>query len=280
MRIALISDLHIDINGDYPVLEATAAEVSARGADVLIIAGDISENPVKTQAAMERLDALSPCPVYYVPGNHDMWNKNCPDMSTAEIDLFYKADARCLSGREILLEKDGVRLMLAGDIGWYDYSMASPIYTKEQMDAMSMGGRTWQDRFFNQWTGDNGARMQMVLKEMEARLAACGDLPILAVTHMLPVRDFCVPESRPDWGYFNGFLGSTALEDLYRRYPVRYAVCGHVHYRSAVEREGIRYICPCLGYHNEWPLVGLEDNSVERHIRDAMYTLDITRQNC
>ena len=33
------------------------------------------------------------------------------------------------------------------------------------------------------------------LRQLEEQLEACGDLPILAVTHMLPVEDFCVPET-------------------------------------------------------------------------------------
>jgi Icc-related predicted phosphoesterase len=114
------------------------------------------------------------------------------------------------------------------------------------------------------------------LKQLEKQLKDCGSLPVLAVTHMLPVKDFCVPE-KPDgikWGFFNAFLGSTALEELYKKYPVRYAVCGHVHYRSTVERDGIRHICPCLGYHTEWPLYHLADERAQTHIRDALYILE------
>ncbi len=277
MKIGLISDLHIDINKDFPVLELTAAEAERQNADVLVIAGDISETQEQTLQAMETLQTLCDFPVYYVPGNHDMWNKNCPERTTEEIDRIYKEDPRCLSGKHLILEDDGKKLALIGDVGWYDYSMAAPEYTKEQLDAMIMDGRTWQDKLFNQWTEDNPKQMKRCLEQLEKQLRACGDLPILAVTHMLPVADFCVPETPGGlkWGFFNAFLGSTAIESLYTKYPVKYAVCGHVHYRSQVQKDGIRHICPCLGYHTEWPLYHLEEDSAAAHVKNALYILNV-----
>lgn len=275
MKIALISDIHIDINKDYPVLETVAEAAVLKGADVLVIAGDISETPENTIAAMEQLEHLSGCQVYYVPGNHDMWNKNCPSAKTEDIYAGYVQDARCLSGKHVLLEKGDVKLALTGDIGWYDYSMASPGYSQELLDGMSVGGRTWQDKFFNQWTADNKGQMMISLNQLEQQLAACGDARVMVVTHMLPVREFCVSTAKKDWSFFNAFLGSTALEDLYKRYAVRYAVCGHVHHRSEMEKDGIRHICPCLGYYSEWPMFGLEDDSLKKHVENAMYVLEI-----
>lgn len=277
MKIGMISDLHIDINEDYPVLELTAEAAKAQDVDALVIAGDISETPDQTLRAIDKLQGLCSMPVYYVPGNHDMWNKNCPGRSTEEIDRVYREDARCLSGKHILLEKDGQKLALTGDIGWYDYTMASPEYTEEQLNVMTMDGRTWQDKLFNQWTEDNRKQMERRLGMLEEQLEFCGEIPILAVTHMLPIKDFCVQETPGGlkWGFFNAFLGSTAIEALYRRHSVKYAVCGHVHFRSQVERNGIRYICPCLGYHTEWPLYQLGDDSAETHIKDALYVLEV-----
>lgn len=276
MRVGLISDLHIDINKDFPILDLTAKAAQAQSADVLVIAGDISESPDQTIQAIEELQQLCTCPVYYVPGNHDMWNKNYPERTTEDIDKRYRADAHCLSGKHIILEKNGQKLALVGDVGWYDYSMASSEYTKEQLDAMIMDGRTWQDKLFNQWTDDNQKQMQIVLKHLEEQLKTCGNLPILAVTHMLPVKDFCVSEKTEGikWGFFNAFLGSTAIEALYTKYPVKYAVCGHVHYRKQVIKDGIRHICPCLGYHTEWPLYHLENDSAALHVKDALFILE------
>ena len=82
MRIGLISDLHVDINEAFPILELTAETAGMQSVDALVIAGDISETQDQTIKAVERLQSLCPFPVYYVPGNHDMWNKNCPERRT------------------------------------------------------------------------------------------------------------------------------------------------------------------------------------------------------
>ena len=103
MRIGLISDLHIDINKDYPIVELTAETAAEQMTDVLVIAGDISETQNQTLQAIERLQSLCEFPVYYVPGNHDMWNKNCPECTTEEIDRIYREDLRCLSGKPVIL---------------------------------------------------------------------------------------------------------------------------------------------------------------------------------
>ena len=61
MRIAAISDLHVDINRDYPVLESLRDEVERSGASCLIVAGDISEDFRIVKDKMRALeDVLSP----------------------------------------------------------------------------------------------------------------------------------------------------------------------------------------------------------------------------
>ena len=167
MRVGLISDLHIDINKDYPIVELTAETAAEQMTDVLVIAGDISETQNQTLQAIERLQSLCEFPVYYVPGNHDMWNKNCPECTTEAIDRIYREDLRCLSGKPVILEKDGRQLALVGDVGWYDYSMASPEYSRDVLDGMMMDGRTWQDKLYNQWTEDNQKQMFRCLKQLE-----------------------------------------------------------------------------------------------------------------
>ena len=113
MRVGLISDLHIDINKDYPIVELTAETAAEQMTDVSVIAGDISETQNQTLQAIERLQSLCEFPVYYVPGNHDMWNKNCPECTTEEIDRIYREDLRCLSGKPVILRR------MAGNWPWW-----------------------------------------------------------------------------------------------------------------------------------------------------------------
>src|SRR5476649_1602654 len=74
MRIQMASDLHLEyLERRFPDYRA----VEHSDADVLILAGDIS---ARTRA----LDLFSdwPCPVIYVPGNHEFYDSSIDDVVT------------------------------------------------------------------------------------------------------------------------------------------------------------------------------------------------------
>ncbi|MBQ8638633.1 MAG: metallophosphoesterase [Lachnospiraceae bacterium] len=259
MKFAVISDLHLDINKEYPVLDRLAEMAAAGRADGILIAGDITEHVSESISAMEQLEQKSGCRVFYVPGNHDLWSGDFSQLTTEEIYARYEADPRCLTGKpQILQGKDGV-FALIGDVGWYDYSFANPRFSETELEQMNRDGRTWQDKLKNQWTADNLQRMKIQSGKLEMRLAQIRsrygtDLPVIVMTHMIPVREFCVPEERTMWQYFNAYLGSAHLGELFERYRVSYSISGHVHYRKEAIHGATRYLCPCLGYHSEWKL--------------------------
>lgn len=286
MKIGFISDLHIDMNQNYPVMDVLVQTADEKGLDVLAIAGDISESAEITLREVKelagRLDTLCGCRLLYIPGNHDMWNKHCPGRDADEIYQAYCEDPLCLCGKSMTLKTgSGRRVFLIGDIGWYDYSLASKRFSAEELDRMTLNGRTWQDKLFNNWTRDNGGRenffRQRLLKQAgQCRSRMQEEDKLIVLTHMLPVRDFCVPEEQlPGWGYFNAFLGSAGLGDAILEMHADAAVCGHVHYRSSVRKGGILWICPCLGTFDEWPLFGIGDVSLAGHIQNALYILCI-----
>jgi len=289
MRIGLISDLHVDVNIEYPIMEILGKEISRQKIDLLIIAGDISESPDKTIMLMKLFDKMlgDACGLLFVPGNHDMWNKVCPDRAPDEIYNRFVLDERCLAGKVIRLAgaagKPG--LILTGDIGWYDYTLAYKGYAKEKLDEMEDGGRTWQDKLYNPWTNDNQARMERSIKDLTARFETCMKIretvagaendDIMVVTHMVPLWELSVTDAKPEWQYFNAFLGSSRLQELYKKYPVKYAVSGHVHFRKELEKDGIKHICPCLGYFNEWERFPLNSTDAEANVKDALYIMEV-----
>ena len=121
---------------------------------------------------------------------------------------------------------------------------------------MTHDGRTWQDKLKNQWTADNKERSQIQLAGLEKQLKDASErgVPIIAMTHMLPISEFCVPTEREMWKYFNAFLGTGALGQLFETYQVSYSISGHVHYRKQAVHGQTKYLCACLGYHTEWPV--------------------------
>ncbi|MFV0412999.1 MAG: hypothetical protein ACK5L3_06960 [Oscillospiraceae bacterium] len=71
-----------------------------------------------------------------------------------------------------------------------------------------------------------------MLARLEQRLAEGRGKRLIAVTRMVGHPAFVVPETRPNWDYFNAFLGSARYGPLYQKYEVEYAIIGHVHFRN------------------------------------------------
>lgn len=255
MRIACISDLHIDINADYPVLDELCKIVSENKTDILLVAGDICESCELVSKAAEKLEKDSGAKVLYVPGNHDMWAKNT-DKDSDELYEYYREDPRCLTtGKSYEFEVSGKKYVILGDIGWYDYSFASKIYSDEELDKMSLDGRTWQDKNFNVWTRDNKGKCEEMLKNIEKDIHNFekSGYNIIYMTHMLPIKDFDVPETYKGWGFFNAFLGTVKLGDIFEAHEaVKFSISGHVHFRKTAEHGHVKYLLPCLNYHTEW----------------------------
>lgn len=246
MRAVFLSDLHVDINRSQPVVRDLSAFLREKNADLAVLAGDISEDQEETLRTVEGLEQAAGVQVLYVPGNHDLWGSE-PEEAERRYAR-YCEDPRCLCGRDAVFGD----LAFLGDVGWYDYSFGSGRYTRQEFDRMELAGRVWQDSLRNAWTRDNPGRSQWMLDRLEARMQANAGKRLVMVTHMLPVRDFTVPPERGNWSYFNAFLGSRKLGELYRGYPVAAAVCGHVHYRRSFDRDGIHWMCRCLNYQSEW----------------------------
>ena len=140
---------------------------------------------------------------------------------------------------------------------------------------MTYSGRTWQDALKNPWTRDNRRKCQAQLESLEEKLEKEKGKKIITVTHMLPIRDFTVLDARPEWEYFNAFLGSSRFGELFEKHGVSFSISGHVHYRKEVERNGVSYICPCLGYYSEWSFAKGHERDLAYHLRSSLRCFEI-----
>jgi putative phosphoesterase len=257
MRVGILSDLHVDLNGGRSVIEALLAVMRRRGVETMVIAGDIANDYRVTLESLEQLQERSGIRILFVPGNHDIWNEAHPDITAWQAyEALERFPGNLTTGPQEIV--DGWRII--GDLGWYDYCFGGSGYSREDFDRMQFGERVWQDRIKAIWDRHTLEMHRTFRDKLERQLSKAvapassdaGSPKIILVTHVLPRREFTVQRPDPEWIYLNAFLGSPEYGELALKYGARYSICGHVHYRKQVTVDGTRFICNCLGYMEEW----------------------------
>lgn len=267
MKIGAISDIHLDVNEGYPVIEAICDRIRAEKLDCLLVAGDISNSCQTSMISLDRLSEEAGIPVWFVPGNHDMWDKEGEFGDARKIYEKYASRRDCLCGKITELNEEWV---VVGNIGWYDYSFGASDYSEEEFQKKEHNGRVWQDSIMVKWHQSDKEFHKKILQDLEEKMKACKGKKIIVVTHMVGVPEFKVPSDRPDWDYFNAFLGSKEYGELFEKYKVAYSIMGHVHYRKALIKNGVDYRCVCLNYHTEW-----QSGELATEVGDAMQVIEV-----
>ncbi|MBB6674944.1 metallophosphoesterase [Cohnella nanjingensis] len=274
MKIGILSDLHVDKNnapGQMSVQEALARSAREREAELLIVAGDVSDDHRVTLRVLEEIERKAGVPCLFVPGNHDLWNVARPDedaWTAYEALLQFRHN---LASAPYLL---GDRWVVIGDAGWFDFSFGNADrYAEADFLQMELGGRMWKDKRYVRWDRSPADMARYFRDKLETQLAAYEDRHIIFVTHVVPDASLTIPESRKDWDYFNAFLGSRLYGDLIREYghSIPCAISGHVHYRKQVSLNGTELISSCLGYRREWR----HSQDTYREVSRALGVIDI-----
>lgn len=274
MKIGFISDLHIDLIKNIIEFNKTFLKIIRESnIEILVIPGDVSETLKVTIDYIKKLNEELDIPVYYVPGNHDMWYKN-NKKTTQNIYKIYAEDKFCLIDKPLVL-KDNI--VIIGDLFWYDYSFANNVkYTKEDLALKTYNRRTWQDYFYTNWVKSDEEQCGYFINKNKSVLEKYKDYKIILVSHMINHKRFSMLEEVDEkWGYFNGFLGSESLYNLIKKYNIDVAVCGHIHFRRRFKEDNTTFICSCLGYEKEWSLFDKNDISIENQIRSALEIVEI-----
>lgn len=251
LRIGILSDLHLNTAELREQFTAIMRQkVSALGLDLLILAGDITPTAGQTIVYVQELIQAIGIQVYYVPGNHEYWNR-WNGLKTEEIYDFFLRDPNCLSGQVVELES-GTRLF--GDSFWYDYSYAEHgRFTQAQFERKVLKGSRWQDAYYVDWGTSDQAVSDRFIAEARAVFERPYEGRTVFVSHMINHPQLAVPSRRFElWGFFNAYLGSRSLHELIQAYKPEFAISGHVHHRRRFIDDGTEYICACLGYPKEW----------------------------
>lgn len=244
-KLAIISDLHVDINHLSDVhLQQITEYLTQQQVYHLHLAGDIANKKERAMDVIHFFQAQG-LSVTFHWGNHEM-----VDLTEEEIEGF--TDSAFLNFR--LYSLSDTHLLL-GVNGWYDYQYSDITSEKEILRLKRL---FWYDRMI-QRQGTDPAISQAINQRLQGVLATIpADKQVILSTHFVPQPDFILHHTGKyaRWNHLNAFLGSPDFGQVLAGYPqVKHVVFGHTHRRFAPKLiAGTLYHCRPFGYYYEWEM--------------------------
>ena len=253
-RLFATSDIHISHRANREALDALGDYPD----DWLIVAGDVGERVEHLEMA---LGALVPrfARVIWTPGNHDLW---CPAGATDRTrgQARYDELVGVCQARGVLTPEDSYAtwpadpaLFIVPMFLLFDYSFRPADVPASQAVAWAREtGVVSGDEFLLDpapWPSRTAwchARVAATAARLDALPA--GSRTIL-VNHWPLHRDLAVTPRVPR---FSVWCGTTLTEDWPRRYRAQVVVSGHLHLRTTVVMDGVRFEEVSLGYPRDW----------------------------
>ncbi len=222
-KLAIISDLHVDINkfGESELMQLWQV-LQKHKITRLHLAGDTANKVDRCLAVVEFFVNKGLSTTFHF-GNHELADVPNEQM----MDHF--PDPHFLNERYIALNEQTV---LLGMNGWYDYQFSE---LKDYEAIVRMKRLYWYDRFIQRGKTDLEVNAEMLaaaknlLDQLEAK-----KLEVILSTHFVPKRAFIMYQSAPyeRWNKLNAFLGSESFGKLLDRYSnIKQVVFGHTHRR-------------------------------------------------
>ena len=234
MRIFAISDLHIDYHQNLGWLKGTSQYDYKE--DILILAGDISDRMSRLTVCF---DVLAKCfsKVLFVPGNHDLWVRLCPQSTSFDKfnDVMALAHEHGIQTHALTLHNTTIVPLLS----WYDYSFGEPsgLLLKKWMDFKAC---SWPE-------GETPQSINAYFTKQNPCQVSASTERVITFSHFLPRIDL-IPKRVPERFHFiNPVLGSSKIEAQLRRLGSKLHVYGHSHIARDITLEGVRYVNSALG---------------------------------
>jgi len=251
VKVAMISDLHLDINQQDPetVAQQQAAYLTQRNVGLYLIAGDVTNYFSQSLAFVTRLQALmAPAKVRFIAGNHDMLHDiTYAGLEASQTPVYFHRGS---------LDLPGTNWRVIGNNGWYDYQFANNLVGR---NFLSWKRAFWIDSTIVQPQSDP-ERLDQVVAQMTEQLAQAqvAGKRVLFMTHFVPRQDYIrYTDDNRFWNMANAMLGSPRIGAVLEKYSVADTLFGHVHHRFAPATFGpTTYYNQAVGYHNrrinEW----------------------------
>jgi 3',5'-cyclic AMP phosphodiesterase CpdA len=267
VRLLALSDLHLGHAANREALEQLAHHPE----DWLILCGDIGERPAHLELGLRHCTARFE-KVIWVPGNHDLWTTG-PGVEPRGERLYETLVQICRSHGVLTPEDPYPAWPLEPDTFivpmflLYDYSFrpadvrleGAIAWARERgigcADEQFLDPSPWPSRA--DWCR---ARCDATARRLDALPA--GARTVL-VNHW-PLRyDLARPPRIPR---FSIWCGTTRTEDWGVRYRARAVVSGHLHVRTTLWRDGVRYEEVSFGYPRDWS----PDRGIEWYLRQIL----------
>ena len=225
-RLAVMSDLHIDLN-HFETYEIDTLIKCLKDQKVthLHIAGDISNHYfIDTKPFLHKLS--KEVKVTSNLGNHDMLD--------LEDDLIDNLDFQVI---------DLGSMTLLAFHGWYDYS-----YSGEKLDKiLKRKKQLWFDRRLKR-LGNDPEICHNGLKRLDDILNDLDTSKLIVAMHFVPHNRFTMTHER--FKPFNAFLGSEQFHKIFVKHSVKDVVFSY----GTVTIDDVTYHSRPLGYRREWDL--------------------------
>ncbi len=267
-RLLATSDLHISHRTNRTALEA----VQPRPADWLVIAGDIGE---KADHLRQAIDLLGPkfARLLWAPGNHDLW---CPASATDRtrgLERYEELVGICQAAGVLTPEDPFVEhpsepgtfivpMFLLFDYSFRPASVAVGDAVAWARQTGVLSGDEWMIATapFDSFAAWCAARCDWT----ESRLDALPEGARTVLINHWPLRyDLARPPRIPR---FSIWSGTTRTEHWGVRYRARAVVSGHLHMRTTLYRDGVRYDEVSLGYPRDWN----PSRGIDWYVRDVL----------
>lgn len=240
MRVFAVSDVHLDYQENTQWL-ANLSDIEYQS-DILILAGDISDDLVRIEWCFSTLRRKF-AKVFFVPGNHDLWVRRNPGMTS--IDKFRLLD-RVAADHQICTDVYHCgALSIVPMFSWYDYSFGMPC---EQLL------RVWADYHVCHWPGDMGVEdVSSHFLDLNRSVLPVQNEVVISFSHFMPRIDL-LPETIPQhFRYIYPVLGSSNLDIQCRTIQAHrhLHVYGHSHLNRNIILDDIEYINNAFGYPHE-----------------------------
>lgn len=240
MRVFAVSDLHLDYEENkHWLAHLSSADFQA---DILIVAGDISDDIALIQWCFATLQAKFRR-VFFVPGNHDLWVSRNPGMTSIEK---FQLLCQIATDHYICMETYHYgSLSIVPLLGWYDYSFGLP---GEQLQ------QVWTDFYACNWPTNMQAEdiSRYFLSRNQPELLVQNEV-VISFSHFVPRIDL-IPSGIPArFHYLFPILGSAELDRQIRTIQANrhLHVYGHSHLNRCVSLENVEYINNAFGYPSE-----------------------------